>query len=336
MMVGRHTVTQRMRLAMVAAFFVVAPVAAGQTTQFVDTSGHASSLVSVEADVGLEVLDWGGTGPPMVLLAGLGNTAHVFDHFAHQFTDRFRVLGVTRRGFGASSHPASGYDLATRARDLLRVADHFKLNRVVLVGHSIAGDELTKFAATYPERISALVYLDAAYDRTRVRPLPQPTYPEPPAGAFASAENYMAYLARMWNWRAPEAELYNTRSVGSDGRVGEMKTAAETPAAIIRRIEAPDYGQVRAPALALYARPSVQHVYPYYEELDAESKARADAIIAESHSYQEGAIAGFRAGATNRDSLVLDGNHYLFFTNEAQVVQAVRAFLAKALSSRTQ
>jgi pimeloyl-ACP methyl ester carboxylesterase len=45
------------------------------------------------------VLDWGGTGPPLVFLAGLGNTAHVFDHFAHQFTDRFRVLGVTRRGY---------------------------------------------------------------------------------------------------------------------------------------------------------------------------------------------------------------------------------------------
>jgi pimeloyl-ACP methyl ester carboxylesterase len=83
----------------------------------------------------------------MVFLAGLGNTAHVFDHVAHQFTDRFRVLGLTRRGFGSSSRPASGYDTTTRARDILSVADHFKLNRVVLVGHSIAGDELTKFAA---------------------------------------------------------------------------------------------------------------------------------------------------------------------------------------------
>ena len=98
------------------------------------------------------------------------------------------------------------------------MADHLTLNRVVLVGHSIAGDELTKSAAAYPERVSALVYLDAAYDRTKVKQLPQPTYPEPPADAFASAEKYMAYLARVWNWRAPDAEMYNTRSIAADGR----------------------------------------------------------------------------------------------------------------------
>ena len=327
--------TQR-TLLVAAAFCAAASVAAGQSGGFVDPSGHASSLVPVDGDVRLEVLDWGGTGPPLVFLAGLGNTAHVFDHFAHQFTSSFRVLGVTRRGFGASSHPASGYDTTTRARDILSVADHFKLNRVVLVGHSIAGDELTKFAAAYPERVSALVYLDAAYDRTKVKQLPQPTYPQPPADAFASAEKYMAYLARVWNWRAPDAEMYNTRSIAPDGRVGEMKTAPDIPAAIIQRIEAPDYGQVRAPALALYARPSVQHVYPYYDELDAESKARADAIISESRAYQAGAIAGFSAGASNRETLVLDGNHYLFFTNEAQVVRGVKAFLARMLPSQTQ
>ncbi len=66
------------------------------------------------------------------------------------------------------------------------------------------------------------------------------------------------------------------------------------------------------------------------DELDAESKARAQAIIEVIRPYQEGAMAGFRAGAGNRETLVLDGNHYLFFTNEAQVVQAVRVFLAKA------
>src|SRR2546422_1546273 len=47
-----------------------------------DTSGHKVSFVTIAPDVRVEVLDWGGGGPPLVLLAGLGNTAHVFDHFA--------------------------------------------------------------------------------------------------------------------------------------------------------------------------------------------------------------------------------------------------------------
>ena len=52
--------------------------------------------------VSLEVVDWGGRGTPLVFLAGLGSTAHVFDDFAPQFTDSFHVVGITRRGFGAS------------------------------------------------------------------------------------------------------------------------------------------------------------------------------------------------------------------------------------------
>ena len=64
------------------------------------TSGHKVSFVAVEPGVRLEVLDWGGKGQALVLLTGIGDNAHVFDEFAYQFTDRFHVIGITRRGFG--------------------------------------------------------------------------------------------------------------------------------------------------------------------------------------------------------------------------------------------
>ncbi|HUB81519.1 MAG TPA: hypothetical protein VMB03_22120 [Bryobacteraceae bacterium] len=63
----------------------------------------------MDDNVTLEVLDWGGSGRPLILLAGLGNTAHVFDDFAPKLTPQYHVFGITRRGFGASSSPASGY-----------------------------------------------------------------------------------------------------------------------------------------------------------------------------------------------------------------------------------
>lgn len=63
-------------------------------------------MVPTEKDVQLEVIDWGGSGQPLVFLAGLGNTAHIFDQFAPQFTTQYHVLGITRRGFGFSSSPA--------------------------------------------------------------------------------------------------------------------------------------------------------------------------------------------------------------------------------------
>jgi pimeloyl-ACP methyl ester carboxylesterase len=48
--------------------------------------------VTVDEHVRLEVLDWGGTGRPILLLTGLGNTAHVFDDFALKLTRKGEVL----------------------------------------------------------------------------------------------------------------------------------------------------------------------------------------------------------------------------------------------------
>jgi pimeloyl-ACP methyl ester carboxylesterase len=135
----------------------------------------------------------------------------------------------------------------------------------------------------------------------------------------------------VWNWRAPEAETYNTRTVAPDGHVGTVKTAPEIPAEIIKRIEAPDYERVRAPALALYARPDLQTVYPYNPDFNADARTKAENVIASARKYQQRAINGFRAAANNRDVFVLDGNHYLFLTNEAQVVRLLRSFLERTV-----
>jgi pimeloyl-ACP methyl ester carboxylesterase len=71
------------------------------------------------------------------------------------------VYAITRRGVGYSSDPADGYDAATRAHDVITVLDSLGIDRAMLAGHSIAGDELSKVGSTYPARVRALVYLDA-------------------------------------------------------------------------------------------------------------------------------------------------------------------------------
>lgn len=128
-----------------------------------DPSPHEIKFVTVEPNVKLEVLDWGGSGRPLVLLAGLGDTAHVFDDFAPKLAAECHVYGITRRGFGASSSPASGYSADRLGDDVLAVLDALKLERPVLVGHSIAGGELSSVGSRHPERIAGLIYLEAAY-----------------------------------------------------------------------------------------------------------------------------------------------------------------------------
>jgi pimeloyl-ACP methyl ester carboxylesterase len=128
-----------------------------------DPSPHSIQFVTVDENVKLEVLDWGGSGQPVVLLAGQGLTAHVFDDFAPKLTPEYHVYGITRRGYGNSSSPASGYSADRLGDDVLAVLDALRLNRPVLVGHSIGGEELSSVATRHPERVAGLIYLDAGY-----------------------------------------------------------------------------------------------------------------------------------------------------------------------------
>lgn len=131
-----------------------------------DSSPHTVKLVSVTPDVKLEVLDWGGTGRPLIFLAGLGNTAHVFDAFAPGFAPRYHVLGITRRGFGASSRPeptVANYSATRLGDDVLAVMESLHIQRPVLIGHSLAGEELSSVGSRHPEKVAGLIYLDAGY-----------------------------------------------------------------------------------------------------------------------------------------------------------------------------
>ncbi len=121
------------------------------------------------------MLDWGGTGRPVVLLTGLGGTAHDFDEFARKLTGSYHVYGITRRGFGASSKPPAtteNYSAERLGEDVLAVCDLLHLQKPVLIGHSIAGEELSYIGSRHPENVAGLVYLDAGsgysfYDPTR-------------------------------------------------------------------------------------------------------------------------------------------------------------------------
>lgn len=75
---------------------VAAPLAAQANPRWVDTSPHRVEFVTVGPGVRLEVLDWGGKGPPMLFLAGLDDTGHEFDDFAPKWTNRSNEAEVMR------------------------------------------------------------------------------------------------------------------------------------------------------------------------------------------------------------------------------------------------
>jgi pimeloyl-ACP methyl ester carboxylesterase len=118
-------------------------VRATPETAWKDPSPHSVQFVTVDANVKLEVLQWAGPQArnvrTLVLVPGLGNTAHIFDTIAPKLAAHYDVVGVTRRGFGASSAPSSGYAADRLGDDVLAVADALSISRPVLVGHSLGG-----------------------------------------------------------------------------------------------------------------------------------------------------------------------------------------------------
>lgn len=126
-------------------------------------AGSKVQFVTVQPDVKLEVLDWGGTGRSLVLLAGGGNTAHVFDSLGPKLAAHYHVFGITRRGFGRSSAPRSGYGAKRLGDDVVAVLDSLHIEAPILIGHSIAGEELSAVSKYHPGRAAGLVYLEAGY-----------------------------------------------------------------------------------------------------------------------------------------------------------------------------
>ena len=142
---------------------LMVPLHSQQPPAWKDPSPHITQFVTVDKNVRLEVLDWGGSGRPLVLLAGGGDTAHVFDDFAPKLTPSFHVYGITRRGFGESGFSSAGYGADRLGDDVLAVLDALKLEKPVLVGHSLGGEELSSVATRHPSRVAGLVYLEAGY-----------------------------------------------------------------------------------------------------------------------------------------------------------------------------
>jgi pimeloyl-ACP methyl ester carboxylesterase len=295
-----------------------------------ENAGHEVTFVTVEPGVQLEVLDWGGEGDALVLLAGLGDNAHVYDQFAYQFTDRFHVLGITRRGFGRSSQPPHGYDLDTRARDDIAVLDKLNIRQAVFVGHSVAGTELSKLGAVYPDRVKKLVYLDALdIGGGGWANLPQPPLaPELTPKDLESVQRVAAASALEDGYRKPLAAIVNMVRTDSSGRVLGAITPPEIASKIHAGIQPAQYDRIQAPALGIFNSITPQFRMPYYSNLKPAQQEEFNRSIKSLSVWVEGAIQRFRSEVKNSRVVELrDTNHYVYITDEALVVREMRQFL---------
>ena len=303
-------------------------------TQRAPTSSYATG----QGGVRLHYLDFGGRGDPVVLLPGAGNTAWIYAGLGADLARDHRVLALSRRGHGESEMPQKGYDQATLIEDIRLFLDQQKIARVHLIGHSAAGEEMTRFAARHPERVASLVYLDAAYDRS-TQALLQSGNPDRPAAPTAadrvSIDSFVAYLFAsrpdysVFPREIVERDTRKSLAVRPDCSVGYRMGEAQF-AEYLSSLSAspPDYRRVRAPALAIYAGAQSK-----YRLLNAKSPEQRAAI--EEHvrlkvePWRAQSIAQFRSGMARGEVLVWDAVHHLFLHKPVETAATIRRFLKR-------
>ena len=280
--------------------------------------------------VTLEVLDWGGSGPPLIFLPGLGNTAHVFDDFAPKFTATHHVYGITRRGIGLSSAPPptdENYDADRLGEDVLAVIAALHLGYPVVAGHSIAGEQLSSIGTRHPEKVAGLIYLDANgafafYDRNGgslgvdVATIRRDLGRLPKEGGSPSRS-----LALIQEIEATTPNLIKSL----DDYAGILKGLPEFPP--LRQTEQllvgdailaneRKYTDIRGPVLAIIAEPHA--CQPNCDDPGVKTMAASD--VRQN--------AAFEAGTPSAKVVRLPyADHYVFRSNEADVLREMNAFM---------
>ncbi|MET0293082.1 MAG: alpha/beta hydrolase [Steroidobacteraceae bacterium] len=310
-----------------------------QSSRWRDATAHETQLISVDAGVSLEVLDYGGTGSPILLVPGLGATAHSFDTLAPRLARNHRVFAMTRRGAGASSRVDFGYDTPRLARDILAVLDALELKTVTLVGHSIAGDELTWLGGHHADRLSGVVYLDAAYDRSvravnpEMQALQSLLPPEPPL-IERDMNDYAAFRAlqaRRLGPAIPEGEMIAFNQAGKPFLAGTPDIDPRVAAAIPAALKRPDYRALKIPVLALYAtRDESAPIKPWFDRNDAEQMRALRDIGVMTERARRASIEQLRTEAPSAEIIELNGaDHWIFLSHEQDVVDALERFTAR-------
>jgi len=329
----------RLRLSGTALLFFVVPLHSQTASTWKDPSPHTIQFVSVGDNVRLEVLDWGGSGRSVVLLAGGGDTAHVFDDFAPKLTAHDHVYGITRRGFGASGYAEAG-DVAERlGEDVLAVIDALQLNKPILVGHSIAGGELSWMANTHPNRIAGLVYLEAGYSYAfdngkgsatmEMMKLQAPQPPPPNAVDLVSFNALQKYDDRVNGFQFPEAELREERQSKADGSVGNWRNPPGGPMLMKLITGEPKYTKILVAALFIFANP--HSLGPWVDSnpdasVHTAAKAYTTALTILTQKQEMAVEHGVPAA---RVITLHDANHYVFLSNRTDVLRCISAFLTE-------
>lgn len=111
-----------------------------------------------------------GSGFPLLLLHGNGESGDFFVHQIDEFARYFTVYAVDTRGHGRSPRGTTPFTISQFADDLLEFMDEQKIEKAHILGFSDGGNIALTFALRRPERVGRLVLNGANLDPSGVKP----------------------------------------------------------------------------------------------------------------------------------------------------------------------
>ncbi|MGA8604896.1 MAG: alpha/beta hydrolase [Thermoplasmata archaeon] len=119
-----------------------------------------------------------GTGPPLLLLEGLGYGLWMWRGQSPALEDRFRLLLVDHRGVGRSTPLTGPYSMSEFARDALAVLDAEGIDRAAVLGPSMGGFIAQSMAALDPGRVTGMILACTSSGGPTSQPIPPATWAE--------------------------------------------------------------------------------------------------------------------------------------------------------------
>lgn len=306
-----------------------------------DKSPHKNSFVCVNG-INLHYLDWGGSGPVLLFLAGMGCNAHIFDDLAPRFTDKFHVMALTRRGHGESDYPETGYDSETLTEDIRQFLDSLDIKKVILAGHSMANIELSHFSALYPEQVLKLIFLDAAYDRNsasyknmvdnspwrRIQPPGLDVDYYSPDDYFTAMKRVYPSFKTIWT-EAMKQQSWHEITQGPDGKIvdrmsdGISKAITDTLTSYVI-----EDSEIKAPALAFFVLSKGINTISDEWMTDEQRAELLNHVETRENPWTRESIELFRRNVPHARIIEIpDGHHYCFIEQEELVYEEMRKFL---------
>ena len=306
-----------------------------------DKSPHKSDFVQVNG-INLHYLDWGGKGDVLLFLAGMGCNAHIFDHLAPRFVDKFHVMALTRRGHGESDHPETGYDVDTLTEDLRQFLGAVGIEKVILAGHSMASVELSHFAALHPERVLKLIFLDAAYDRSSasykdmVEKSPWKKLQPPGLDIdYYSPEDYFAAMKRaypsfklIWTEAMQEQSLHEITMAPGGKIIDHMSDVITKAINAMLTSYVPEDSKINSPTLAFYSFSKGVNTISDEWMTDEQKAELINHVETRENLWTRESIEQFQRNVPHAKIIEIPrGHHYCFIQQEELVYQEMRKFL---------